>query len=213
MKDFPIFDTEFGIASLVLAEVPYREEAYIHIRDTLQPEELLKECVSFCRMVGAERIYAAGHEYLERYPVQGTIWEMRGQANVDPELVECLWPVTEETVGQWRQMMNERMAGVDNAGTLDSKKEKEILSSGGAYFVHREGRLLGGFWLHEGEVKLVAATERGAGLRVMHTLMSLVPGQDLRLEVISTNEKALRLYEKLGFIRTGMVHQWYRVHP
>ena len=213
MKDFPIFDTEFGIASLVLAEVPYREEAYIHIRDTHQPEELLRECVSFCRMVGAERVYAAGHEYLERYPVQGTIWEMRGQANVDPELVECLWPVTEETVGQWRQMMNERMAGVDNAGTLDSKKEREILSSGGAYFVHREGKLLGGFWLHEGEVKLVAATERGAGLRVMHTLMSLVPGQDLRLEVISTNEKALRLYEKLGFIRTGLVHQWYRVHP
>ena len=213
MKDFPIFDTEFGIASLVLKEVPYREESYIHIRDTLQPEELLKECVSFCRMVGAERVYACGHEYLARYPVQGEIWEMRGQANVDPALVESLWPVTEKTVGQWRQMMNERMAGVDNAGTLDSKQEKEILASGGAYFVHRDGTPLGGFWLHEGEVKLVAATQRGAGQQVMHTLMSLVPGQTLRLEVISTNEKALRLYEKLGFIKTAPVHKWYRVHP
>ena len=213
MKDFPVFDTEFGIASLVLAEVPYREEAYIHIRDALQPEELLKECISFCRMVGAERVYACGHEILEQYPVQGEIWEMRGQARPDPEQVECLWPVTEKTVGQWRQMMNERMAGVDNAGTLDSKKEKEILASGGAYFVHRDGELLGGFWLHEGEMKLVAAFKPGMGQRVMHTLMSLIPGQDIRLEVISTNEKALRLYEKLGFIRTAPIHRWYRVHP
>lgn len=213
MKDFPIFDTEFGIASLILAEVPYREEAYIHIRDALQPEELLKECVSFCRMVGAERVYACGHECLEGYPVQGEIWEMRGQANPDPELVECLWPVTEQTVGQWRQMMNERMAGVDNAGTLDSKKEKEILSSGGAYFVHRAGELLGGFWLHDGEIKLVAAVKSGAGTRVMHTLMSLIPGEEIRLEVISTNGKALCLYEKLGFIKTAPIHKWYRVHP
>lgn len=213
MKDFPIFDTEFGVASLVLKEVPYRAEAYIHIRDALQPEALLKECVSFCRMVGAERVYACSHEYLERYPVQGEIWEMRGQANVDPALVEALWPVTEKTVGQWRRMMNERMAGVDNACTLDSKQEKEILASGGAYFVHRDGTPLGGFWLHEGEVKLVAATERGAGQRVMHTLMSLAPGQTLRLEVISTNEKAIRLYEKLGFIKTAPIHRWYRVHP
>ena len=213
MKDFPVFDTEFGIASLVLAEVPYREEAYIHIRDALQPVELLKECVSFCRMVGAERVYACGHEILERYPVQGEIWEMRGRAEPDPALAERPEPVTKQTVGRWRQMMNERMAGVDNAGTLDSRKEKEILSSGGAYFVYRGEELLGGFWLHEGEMKLVAAVQPGAGRRVMHTLMSLIPGEEIRLEVISTNEKALRLYERLGFVKTRPIHTWHRVHP
>ena len=213
MKDFPIFDTEFGIASLVLAEVPYREEAYIHIRDALQPEELLKECVSFCRMVGAERVYACGHEILEGYPVQGEIWEMRGRAQPDPAMEADLEPVTEQTVGRWRQMMNERMAGVDNAGTLDSRKEKEILASGGAYFVYHDETLLGGFWLHEGEMKLIAAVQPGAGRRVMHTLLSLIPGEEIRLEVISTNEKALRLYEKLGFVKTALIHRWYRVHP
>ena len=138
---------------------------------------------------------------------------MRGQANPDPELVECLWPVTAETVGRWRQMMNERMATVDNSGTLDSKKEKEILASGGAYFVHRAGELLGGFWLHEGEMKLVTAVKPGAGMRVMHTLMSLIPGEEIRLEVISTNEKALRLYKTLGFIKTAPIHKWHRVYP
>ena len=213
MKDFPIFDTEFGIASLVLAEVPYREEAYIHIRDALQPEELLKECVSFCRMVGAERVYACGHEILEGYPVQGEIWEMRGRAQPDPAMEADLEPVTGQTVGRWRQMMNERMTGVDNAGTLDSRKEKEILSCGGAYFVRRDGELLGGFWLHEGEMKLVAAVQPGAGRRVMNALMSLIPGEEIRLEVISTNEKALRLYGKLGFVKTALIHRWHRVHP
>ena len=43
----------------------------------------------------------------------------------------------------------------------------------------------------------------------MHTLMSLVEGQALTLEVASTNERAIRLYEKLGFLKTGLVRKWY----
>ena len=58
----------------------------------------------------------------------------------------------------------------------------------------------------------MAAVKSGAGTRVMHTLMSLIPGEEIRLEVISTNGKALRLYEKLGFIKTAPIHKWYRVH-
>ena len=45
MRDFPVFATDFGVSSLVLKEIPYREEAYITIQD-LQPdgfEEHLKE--------------------------------------------------------------------------------------------------------------------------------------------------------------------------
>ena len=54
MKDFPIFDTESGISSLILREIPYRREAYIHIQ-SVQPEgfwDHLHQCVSFCRMAG-----------------------------------------------------------------------------------------------------------------------------------------------------------------
>ena len=58
VKDFPMFTTEFGVASLILKEIPYRSEAYIIIQDTQQPEQLLQECISFCRMCGAEKIYA-----------------------------------------------------------------------------------------------------------------------------------------------------------
>ena len=213
MRDFPIFPTDFGVASLVLKEIPYREEAYITVLD-VQPDGLeahLKECVSFCRMAGAEKIYAKGHEALERYPLHTAVYEMRGASQWDPEQVACLFPVTEETVGRWRAIYNERMAGVDNAGTLTGRDEKTILESGGAYFVHDNGTLLGIGWLENVKLLAVASVVPGAGTRVIQTLMTLVEGADMTLEVASSNERAIRLYEKLGFLKTREISRWYRV--
>ena len=212
MKDFPMFTTEFGIASLVLREIPYRGEAFILIQDTLQPDELLAECISFCRICGAEKIYARGHEIVEKYPLHCIVYEMRGRAEVDETKVENLWPVTEETVTQWRELMNEKMRPVDNSGTLEKKEEREILDSGGAYFVHHEGELLGAGWLVDNELRLVASCKAGMGERVCHTLFSLIPGQEVKLDVVSTNTRAIRLYEKLGLIRTSERRRWHRVH-
>lgn len=211
MRDFPVFTTEYGVASLVLREIPYRSEAYITIQDSQEPEKLLEECAGFCRACGAEKIFARGHQSLERYPLHTIIYEMRGEANPDETMVENLWPVTRENIGKWRQLLNERMSGVDNAGTLEQKGEQEILQSGGAYFVHRRGELLGAGWILEDELMLIASLQPGAGERVMHTLLSLVPEQQLKLQVVSTNTRAIRLYEKLGFIKTAELRRWYRV--
>ncbi len=136
---------------------------------------------------------------------------MRGTAWVDPEKLACLFPVTEETVSRWRELFNGRMAGVDNSATLDSRDEKKILESGGAYFIHREGKLLGIGWMEDTVLLAVAAVEKGAGEAVMHTLMSLVEGSQMTLEVASTNERAIRLYEKLGFLKTREVSRWYTI--
>lgn len=211
MKDFPMFDTEYGIASLVLKEIPYRGIAYIMIREAWEPEMLLKECVSFCRMAGAEVICAAGHEILESHPHDTTVYEMRGEAAVDPEALESLFPVTEATVSRWRSIYNEKMRGIDNAATLTAFDEKRIIQSGGAYFVHRNGELLGIGWLEDTKLLAVAAVKPGAGRTVMNTLMSLVEGAQIMLEVASTNERAIRLYEKLGFLKTRELSRWYRV--
>lgn len=211
MKDFPVFPTEFGIASLVLKEIPYRGEAYIIIQDTRQPEELLKECISFCRMCGAEKIYARGHEITTRYPLFCSIVQMQGEILVDESKVEHLWPVTEETVSRWRQLMNERLRGVDNARTLEEKDEQEILNCGGGYFVHHDGELLGAGWLAEGELKLLTSCKKDAGERVCHTLFSAAAQQPIKLEVASTNKKAIRLYEKLGFVAVAELWRWHRV--
>lgn len=213
MRDFPMFPTEYGLASLVLKEIPYREEAYITVLD-VQPDGLvehLKECISFCRMAGAEKVYAKGHEGLEQYPLHTAVYEMRGVAQADPEQTACLFPVTAETVTRWRSIYNERMAGVDNAGTMTGRDEKTILESGGAYFVHDNGNLLGIGWLEDTKLLAVASVVPGAGQRVVRTLMTLVEGADMTLEVASTNDRAIRLYEKLGFLKTREISRWYRV--
>ena len=211
MRDFPIFDTEYGVASLILKEIPYKKQAFIHIRSVQDGEfpRLLEECVGFCRMAGAERIFAAGHEALEGYPLYTAVLEMRGR--VETEGQDCLFPVTEETVSRWRGIYNEAMAKVDNAGTLESREEKRILESGGAYFVHDSGELLGIGWLEGDKLLAVASVKRGAGERVMRTLASLTGDRRLVLEVASTNERAMRLYERLGFVVTGEVSRWYEV--
>ena len=210
MRDFPVFTTEYGVASLILKEVPYRQEAYIIIQSTEQPEELLKECVSFCRMVGAVKIYARGHEFVESYPVHCDILQMRGSVDVNEDNVENLWPVTEETIGSWRQYLNARLRSIDNAGTLEKNGENEILELGGAYFVHRDGKLLGAGWLVEEELKLIAA-EPGSGHKVFHTLLSVTHPEQLELQVASTNLRAIRFYEKMGMIKTAALRRWYRI--
>lgn len=213
MRDFPVFTTEYGVASLFLKEIPYRRAAYVVIRDTREPEQLMAECVSFCKACGAERIYATGHEFLEGYPHYTTIYEMSGDPRLDEDGLEHLFPVTEQTVSQWRKIYNQRMADVDNAATQEARDEQQIINSGGAYFVHHDGELLGIGWVRECELLALATVQPGAGERVMQTLMSLVPGPSMTLEVASTNEKAIRLYEKLGFIKTKEVSWWYRVWP
>ena len=210
MKDIPFFTTDYGVASLMLREIPYRQEAYIQVQDVQpgQTEALIRECVGFCRAAGAERIYwNAGSVEGELHSL---IYEMRGIARVDKDKLENLFPVTEQTVSQWRQIYNQRMAAVDNAATLTASDEKRILESGGAYFVHRDGKLLGIGWLENEKLLAVASVEAGAGERVMHTLLSVVEGASVTLEVASTNEKAIRLYEKLGFLKTGEIRRWYQ---
>lgn len=213
MRDFPIFTTEFGVSSLVLKEIPYKKLAYIRIRDVQKEfwREHLQECASFCRMAGAERIFASGDENLSEYPLYTTVLEMRGTAWVDKEKMACLFPVTEATAGKWRSIYNASMMAVDNSGTLESRDEKKLTESVGAYFVHKDGQLLGIGWLDDCELLAVAAVQKGAGETVMHTLMSLVEGDTMTLQVASTNKKAIRLYEKLGFCIVREISSWYQV--
>lgn len=210
MRDFPIFTTEYGVSSLILREIPYRGEAYIRMQDVQEGGmmEHLAECISFCRMAGADHIYGTG-DGLEGYPEAAAVVEMRGQAQADEEQVACLFPVTEQTVSRWREIYNKAMRLVDNARTLESRDQAALLQKSGAYFIHDNGTLLGIGWLEDNRVLAVAAVRKGAGQRVMHTLLSLIEDETVVLDVASTNERAIRLYEKMGLVRTRLVEQWY----
>ena len=212
MRDFPVFTTDYGVASLILKEIPYRALAFIHIQD-VQPGQLkahLEECVSFCRMAGAERVLAKGHEDLTDYPLHSIVYQM--SMPLEPGEPEAnLWPVTEETVGRWREIYNKAMRDVDNHATLTGRDEKQIIGSGGAYFVHREGKLLGTGWLEGSELLALVSVVPGMGETVARTLFTAAAADRITLQVVSTNHRAIRLYERMGFVKTGEISRWYRV--
>ena len=211
MKDIPVFDTQYGVASLFLREIPYRGRAHIRIRSALEPEKLLEECVGFCRACGAEWIDAAGDPYLARFSKTATLLilqrELEGLVGSDA----CLFPVTEKTVRQWLDIYNDRMKDVPNAAYMDASDGQELLKSGDGYFIHRDGNLLGTGKAAGDFIDTVISVVPGAGETVVRSLASVLIGDTARLMVADTNLPALRLYERLGFLKVKEAVTWYRV--
>ena len=211
MKDFPVFPTQHGAASLILKEIPYRGEAYIQIQSTQEPDALLEECIHFCAACGAERVYAAGHDILEAaYPLHTSIYRMTGTIQLHEEEIPSMFPVTEQTAERWRECYNQRMKNVDNAATLESRDTPNIVQ-GNAYFIHRNGTLLGIGWIEGNKLRAIASMQPGAGEALCRAMQSLIPQQQMTLEVASTNQKAIALYERLGLIKVEELSRWYRV--
>lgn len=211
MIDMPMFTTQYGVASLFLREIPYRGRAHIKIQSSLDPEKLLEECISFCRVCGAEWIDAAGHAYLEKYPLITAILAMQCQRDHIPLTDACLFPVTEQTVDKWLSIYNERMAQVPNAAYMDSRDGKELLKSGDGYFVHRNGVLLGIGKAKDDFIDTVISVQPGAGETVVQALVSTLNCDTVRLWVASANTRAIALYERMGFIFTKELSRWYHV--
>ena len=211
MNDIPVFTTQYGVASLFLREVPYRQRAHIKIQSSLEPEKLLEECIGFCRACGAEWIDAAGHEYLEKYPLITALYAMQCDKDALGETDACLFPVTEETVGKWLEIYNTRMADIPNAAYMDSKDGKELLQKGDGYFVHKYGELLGIGKASGDFLDAVISVKPGMGETVVKALVSILTEDTVRLMVAGANERAVRLYERLGFMKTKELSRWYRV--
>ena len=212
MKDIPMFTTDSGVSSLILKEIPYKQLAFIHVQDVqsgqLKPH--LEECISFCRMVGAEKILAKGHEELQSYPLHSVVVEMTLMHDQrEPEA--NLWPVTQESVAKWREVYNQAMGKFDNHATLTFHDEKRIVQSGGAYFVHRDGTLLGIGWMDGQELLALVSVIPGMGETVARTLFTTVGSDKITLEVVSDNLRAVKLYERMGFVQTREVSRWYRL--
>lgn len=212
MKDIPMFTTDSGVSSLILKEIPYKQLAFIHVQDVqsgqLKPH--LEECISFCRMLGAEKILAKGHEELQSYPLHSVVVEMTLMHDQrEPEA--NLWPVTQESVTKWREIYNEAMGKFDNHATLTFHDEKRIVQSGGAYFVHRDGALLGIGWMDGQELLALVSVIPGMGETVARTLFTTVGSDKITLEVVSDNLRAVKLYERMGFVKTREVSRWYRM--
>ena len=211
MRDFPVFTTENGVGSLVLKEIPYSGIAYVTIHDSSFPTEFLAECVDFCRAVGAECVYAKGNKVVEDYPFHTSVLQMSAQAESIPETDTALFPVTEKTVARWREIYNEKMKGVDNASYMSEKAASELLCQGNGYFIHRDGELLGIGIASGDRIDCVASVRPGGGREVVSALTHGLCNERVILEVASTNQKAIRLYESLGFMKTAEVSRWHKI--
>lgn len=211
MKDIPLFETPFGIASLILKEIPYRCEAFVRVQSALpgKVKDLVQECAAFCCMAGAVKVYATGSDELSLYPLHCNVLNMSCTAHFDAE--GKLIPVTEQNVRQWRELYNDKMLTVDNSAYLTGQMEDEIVDSGGAYFVQDEEQLIGLGWVEEGKLIGIVSLQKGRGAQTVRTLLSAQPSEQVCLEVVSTNHRAIRLYERLGFSVTGIRSSWYTV--
>ena len=211
MRDLPVFTTEFGVASLTLCEIPYTHKAYIRIQDTQYPREFLQECIDFCKAAGARSIYAAGHCVCEAYPEHTKIIKMRVQREQIDQTDACLFPVTESTLSKWVDIYNKKILTVPNGAWMTQQMAQKLLNEGNGYFIHRNGTLLG-TGIADGEhISWVASVCANAGADVVCALCNALTEESVSLQVASANQKAVALYERLGFITTGVESVWYCV--
>lgn len=211
MRDFEIFPTQYGVASLVLKEIPYQAAAYITIRDSLEPEKLLEECARFCTMCGADRIYATGHEMLTRLPLFTAMLELCCPREALPDTDAALWPVQEHTLTRWREIYKRKVRSVPNGAWMTERDGAQMLKTGDGYFVHRGEELLGIGRARGGGIDWVASVAPGAGRDVVAALAHALSEDTVTLTAASANEKAVRLYESLGFVKTREISRWYQV--
>ena len=211
MRDFPVFDTQNGVGSLILKEIPYSGNAYIHIQAASDPKAFLQECVDFCGVAGAEHIYAKGHELLTVYPIYTRVLEMTVDGEAIPDTDACLFPVSEKSANRWQQIYNAKMKNVPGSAYLSFADMRKLVQDGGGYFVHRKEELLGVGLAKDGEILAVASVVKGGGKDVVCALCQTMGAQRITLQVADNNEKAINLYRTLGFIQTREISCWYTV--
>ena len=211
MRDFPLFTTENGVGTLVLKEIPYNGTAYVTIRNSSFPTEFLQECLEFCCMAGAQRVYATGSGILAAYPLHTAVIRMSAACDVIPQTEACLFPVTDETLQRFREIYNKRMAGVDLAAYMSERSAQQMLERGDGYFVHEDGKLLGIGMASDDRIDCVASVIPGRGVDVVCALSHALNCDSVVLEVASTNLRAIHLYESIGFIKTAEVSRWYKI--
>lgn len=208
MKDIPVFATELGVASLTLSEIPVCKRAYIKIQSTACLDAFLEECTTFCRMAGAEQIYASGHDSLQSLPLHAVIVEMQCSREALPDTDAALFPVQENTLSEFVCIYNEKAARIPNAAYLTTVQAQQMQDG---YFVHRDGKLLGIGRASGDTIGFLASVMPGAGQEVLSALAHAITTDVVKLEVATANEKAMALYARMGFVTTSEVSRWYCV--
>jgi len=209
LRDIPVFTTQYGVASLTLNQIPYRKEAYIRIQAVLDAQQLIDECVGFCKMAGAERIFATGHDALTKYNLHCRVLTMTADYDQSQTTQTVLKEVNEDTIENWREIYNEKMQYVANASYLTAAEAQRLLEY--SYFAYRHDTLIGICAGRKGRIDVIAGVVKGAGRDIVIALCEKMQANKVTCEVASTNTAAMKLYERLGFAANDDGVAWYRV--
>lgn len=219
MNNIPVFTGQGGTATLILREIPISGKAYVLLRTVLpgQAENLAAECASFCKMCGAEEIFASWADGdLPFLAPAYDIYLLHVAKSALPEGKPVqLVPMTPENDAIYQRIYNRCFYHVSHALSYDRGQIARIYREGQKAFLaldERE-RPYGIGELHGDELAAIAVLPkyRGRGMDLAISLLHLCPGEDLHVTVASDNDAAMRLYEKLGFHLFGVESKWYVV--
>lgn len=219
MNNIPVFTSQGGTATLILREIPISGKAYVLLRTVLpgQAENLAAECASFCKMCGAEEIFASWEDGdLPFLAPAYDIYLLHVAKSALPEGKPVqLVPMTPENDAIYQRIYNRCFYHVSHAASYDRGQIARIYREHQRAFLaldERE-RPYGIGELHGDELAAIAVLPkyRGRGMDLAVALLQLCPGEDLHVTVASDNDAAMRLYEKLGFHLFGVESKWYVV--
>lgn len=218
MKNIPVFTAAGGTATLILREIPRCGRAYVILQTHTLGMELqqVQDCVQFCRMAGATEVYASCAD--------GTILDLpHSHDMLRLSLQRSLLPRTEppvrlgalspETQSIYVEQFNRRFAPILNAAMCDKRALERAAAEGSQhYLVYHEDILVGLGAIRENVLEAVASTQPGWGRDVAIALLQRCSGETLELTVCSKNQRAMALYQQLGFVQNKLVSQWWRAY-
>ena len=219
MNNIPVFTAQGGTATLILREIPISGKADVLLRTVLpgMEENLTAECASFCKICGAEEIFASWENGdLPFLPPAYDIYLLHVTKSALPEGKPVhLVPMTPENDAIYQRIYNRCFYHVSHAASYDRGQIARIYREGQRAFLalDEHDKPYGIGELHGDELAAIAVLPkyRGKGMDLAISLLHLCPGEDLKVTVASDNDAAMRLYEKLGFHLSGVESKWFRV--
>ena len=216
MKNIPVFTAVHGAASLILQEIPYSGKAYILIRSVWTTvQALLEECRSFCRMAGAETIFASWD--LQTLPGEHA-YDLIAMTCIKAQLPAPRQPVeltelTPENGQDYLRIYNSCFRDVPGAATYGQRDLKRLYHQDTAWLAHVDGAFAAVAEISQTGLESIAVLPeyRGLGFDLAAQVLQMVPALTVRLKVASTNTRAIHLYQKLGFTETETVSRWFRL--
>lgn len=214
MKDIPVFTGVHGVATLVLKEIPWSGCGYVIVRSIwTNAEAFLEECLEFCRICGAEQVYASwGCEALPAPHAYDMVQMERLKADL-PEGQTRLEALTKENAPEFLGVYDRCFRDVPNAASYGQKDVARLLGEDTAWLVRRDGVCAAIAEISKEGLEAVAVLPqfRGLGYDLTLTVLAMVPSKTLRLKVASTNKRAVALYERLGFRKTQVLSRWWKL--